>query len=397
MVSTIDGQGIYIENKLNDLIKDYGDEHINLYIQFYENIFPINLRKFFSFLHYEINYLFKYMNSRIKNGHYTAQESRKLIFLLNEIRVVQSNVRATKYDFDIHPYYQERIKELEFFLSESLGSTIPKGFEKISLLETEPMFELKSSFSVKRSDEKVFYPLKLIGEGSYATVYKYKDEIYNCFFVIKKARKDLTEKELKRFKIEFEEMKKLNSPYVLEVYRFNEKKHEYIMEYADETLEKYISKHNNTLNDNERIGLVKQILRAFIYISSKNVLHRDISTKNVLIKKYDGLNVVKISDFGLVKRLDSSLTSKNTEFKGSLNDRKLEIIGFDKYEIHHETFALTRLIYFVLTGKKTISDFKDNKILEEFTLKGISDNVNDRYSTIKELSLAFDKVASTFN
>jgi len=62
----------------------------------------------------------------------------------------------------------------------------------------------------------------VIGEGSYARVHKYKDEYYNRSFVIKKALKNFNEKELERFKREFEEMKKLNSPYVIEVYNFDE-------------------------------------------------------------------------------------------------------------------------------------------------------------------------------
>lgn len=51
-------------------------------------------------------------------------------------------------------------------------------------------------------------------------------------------------------------MKSLNSPYILEVYNFDE---------------------------------------------SKNLLHRDISTTNILVKQYDDANIIKIADFGLVK------------------------------------------------------------------------------------------------
>ena len=40
----------------------------------------------------------------------------------------------------------------------------------------------------ERLDE---FDIKLIGEGSYANVYKYKDSLYNCFFAIKKLKKAL--------------------------------------------------------------------------------------------------------------------------------------------------------------------------------------------------------------
>jgi serine/threonine protein kinase len=107
-----------------------------------------------------------------------------------------------------------------------------------------------------------------------------------------------------------------------------------------------------------RINLVRQVFRAFSCINSKGVLHRDISTTNILLKIYDALVVVKVSDFGLVKQKDKKLTSQNTEIKGILNDPKLEMLGFNNYEIRHETFALTRLVYFVITGKLRIEQHR---------------------------------------
>ncbi|XQF94187.1 protein kinase domain-containing protein (plasmid) [Pseudoalteromonas espejiana] len=50
-------------------------------------------------------------------------------------------------------------------------------------------------------------------------------------------------------------------------------------------------------------------------------MHRDISPKNILLKEYDDVAVVKIADFGLVKIVDSELTSENTDFKGYYNDQ----------------------------------------------------------------------------
>ena len=70
-----------------------------------------------------------------------------------------------------------------------------------------------------------------------------------------------------------------------------------------------------------------------------------------MLKIYDDAIVVKIADFGLVKLINSDLTSVNTQFKGYFNDPGLVVEGFDNYNILHETYALTRILYFVLTGK----------------------------------------------
>lgn len=60
---------------------------------------------------------------------------------------------------------------------------------------------------------------------------------------------------------------------------------------------------------------INQIFRAFEYIHENIGLHRDISTTNILLKKYDNdLLVIKVSDFGLVKLKNSTLTSDNMEY-----------------------------------------------------------------------------------
>lgn len=294
-------------------------------------------------------------------------------------------------EFDINEYYKGIIRKCNDFLQRSGGSQIPSGFEKINLIQIEPIFIIEKTVTVDNGNKEVMYPIKLIGGGSYAQVFKYKDEYYNKYFVIKRANSDLTEKEYERFKIEFEEMKKLNSPYVVEVYKFDDEKREYIMEYVDETIKEFISKNNTKLTKSDRQNIVFQILKAFEYIHSQDLLHRDISLTNVLVKKYEGLNVVKISDFGLVKTKESNLTSIDSEVKGSLNDPQLDVFGFKNYNIAHETYALTRLIYFVMSGRVKIDKFGDES-LREFVMRGININLDERYKDIDELRVAFRKI-----
>jgi len=134
---------------------------------------------------------------------------------------------------------------------------------------------------------------------------------------------------------------------------------------------KYIEKHNTSMDIGERKNIVNQILREFQYIHSKNLLHRDISPKNILLKLYEDVIVVKISDFGLVKIPDSQLTTVNTDFKGYFNDPSLIVEGFDKYSMVHETYALTRLIYYIMTGKTNLSDINGSDMCA-FVAKGLS-------------------------
>lgn len=210
-------------------------------------------------------------------------------------------------------------------------------------------------------------------------------------FILKRAKKELTDKEVARFKREFDVMNDLSSPYILEVYCYNPDKNEYIMEYMDYTLDGYIAAHNSTLTIVQRKGIAQQILRAFDYLHSKGHLHRDISPKNILIKEYDDTLVVKLSDFGLVKIPDSTLTTVNTEFKGYFNDPALVVEGFNTYGIVHETYALTRVIYFVMTGK-TNTEKITNQNLRAFVEKGLNPDKIKRFQNIRDMISAFKAI-----
>lgn len=183
-------------------------------------------------------------------------------------------------------------------------------------------------------------------------------------------------------------MKECQSPYVVEVYNFDNSKKEYTMEKMDDTLDKYIQENNTKLTFKERKHIGLQVLKGFSYIHSKNILHRDISPKNVLVKYFDDVNVFKISDFGLVKIPDSKLTAFDTKVKGYFNDPALETDNFKNYNILHEMYALTRLLAFVLTGKTNCNHFK-NKSIESFVNRGLHSNKKERYQNIKELRTAF--------
>ena len=185
-------------------------------------------------------------------------------------------------------------------------------------------------------------------------------------------------------------MKMLNSPYIIDVFSYNEINKEYIMEFMDSTLNEYILRNNTKLTYQQRMKICNQIIKAFSYIHSKDLLHRDISPQNILLKLYDDVTVVKIADFGLVRLPDSNLTSLNTEFKGYFNDPNLIVEGFDNYDVSHETYALTRLLYFVITGK-TRTD-KINKNLKPFITKGLDSNKERRFKSVNELNQAFQNI-----
>lgn len=383
----------YIESQYRELLScsQINAEYSDLYKSFRNQ----KLREILMTLHHDLVGLFRTMNERLPTGeheaHFWAEPSRDLIKRIEIIFSLVSSLKETPLAFQIDPYYLDLLTRCRDFLSSSGGSSLPPNMSKVELYYTLPIFLPLSSITISHKQQDFTFDLKLIGSGSYANVYKYKDTFYNRPFILKRAKKELTDKEVARFKREFDVMNDLSSPYILEVYCYNPDKNEYIMEYMDYTLDGYIAAHNSTLTIVQRKGIAQQILRAFDYLHSKGHLHRDISPKNILIKEYDDTLVVKLSDFGLVKIPDSTLTTVNTEFKGYFNDPALVVEGFNTYGIVHETYALTRVIYFVMTGK-TNTEKITNQNLRAFVEKGLNPDKIKRFQNIRDMISAFKAI-----
>ena len=383
----------YLESQYRELLScsQINAEYSDLYKSFRNQ----KLREMLMTLHHDLVGLFRTMNERLPTGeheaHFWAEPSRDLIKRIEIIFSLVSSLKETPLAFQIDPYYLDLLTRCREFLSSSGGSALPPNMAKFELYYTLPIFLPLSSITISHKQQDFTFKLKLIGSGSYANVYKYKDTFYNRPFILKRAKKELTDKEVARFKREFDVMNDLSSPYILEVYCYNPDKNEYIMEYMDYTLDGYIAAHNSTLTIIQRKGIAQQILRAFDYLHSKGHLHRDISPKNILIKEYDDTLVVKLSDFGLVKIPDSTLTTVNTEFKGYFNDPALVVEGFNTYSIVHETYALTRVIYFVMTGK-TNTEKIANQNLRAFVERGLNPDKSKRFQNIRDMVSAFKTI-----
>ena len=258
--------------------------------QLYENVGNINLRNYFSLIHHFLVEHLEMLNRRLPTRNNTrtfwADNSRALIYLIQSVESMKSNLKGTPLSFSLDGYYQKAFDEMLTWLRDSWGSIIPEHHPKYDVILVRPIFFLEKD----DGDQEVFgysYNRTLIGHGSYAKVFKYKDSFYDKEIAVKRANKDLTEKELERFQREFQTIKSLKSPYIIDVYRYDDNTNEYYMEYIPRTLKTYISENNQKLTTEEKVEICTQIISAFEYIHQKGLLHRDISPTNILVKEYE--------------------------------------------------------------------------------------------------------------
>ncbi|WP_258066878.1 protein kinase family protein [Arthrobacter sp. GMC3] len=333
----------------------------------------------FAVLHEGLNTHFENINGRAATTrHFWTQNSQDFLQLIKDLKEDLYTLKRAGVDAKLAEKYQLGIERCQPWLSPSGGSKVPEDFEPIEIIKYEQVLsETSSSVILKKQQSPV--GLKMIGGGSYANVYAYVDPDYGIKFAIKRAKRDTSARDLVRFRQEFDVMKALSFPYILEVYKFNETSNEYRMEFCDETLRDYIAKRNGNLNFSTRKRVALQFLYGISYIHSQGYLHRDISLQNVMMKVFgSGAVLVKLSDFGLVKDQASLSTHTETEMRGTIRDPQLE--NFKNYGVLNEIYAVGWLLSYIFTGRDGLSGLADEaaRVVQKCT----APDLTRRYSSV---------------
>lgn len=219
--------------------------------------------------------------------------------------------------------------------------------------------------------------LEYIGSGGFANVYKQK----STGKVVKKLNDDsiVSETIRSRFKREYEITKSIGDiSNIINVYEFDRNDYSYTMEHADKTLLEYV--RENELESDQKIQIIKVILGTMNKIHSRDIIHRDLSPKNVLLVD----NVFKISDFGLgkdLKQLHSHLTiltNNYGQYDYCAPEQREMLSDGDK---RSDVFSLGKLINFIMTGNPN----SVNHFLRSIVEKATNNNPNYRYQNAMEM------------
>jgi serine/threonine protein kinase len=101
-----------------------------------------------------------------------------------------------------------------------------------------------------------------------------------------------------------------------------------------------------------------QVLQGLVYLKNKKIIHRDIKPSNILLNKR---GKAKISDFGMSKKLTTSITCFNT-FKGTFHYMSPERIQGESHSFDSDIWSLGLTIAECCFGKLPFAESKQVEV-----------------------------------
>ena len=217
---------------------------------------------------------------------------------------------------------------------------------------------METNTSVKRIGNR-YLLLKEIGAGGMGVVYRAKDRLSGREIALKRVIPDIESLKLENtvqlddFRLalarEFKLSASLRHPNIVDVldYGFEDDRQPY---FTMELLEspKTILEAAQSLTQDERLGLIIQMLYALTYLHRRGIVHRDLKPANVLVT--DGQ--VKVLDFGLSmmhERHNPGDASDTTA--GTLAYMAPEVLTGSMGGIPGDLYAVGMMAYEILAGK----------------------------------------------
>ena len=234
---------------------------------------------------------------------------------------------------------------------------------------------------------------RLLGQGAFSKVYLAK---WRETFVVAKVIDPEFAKHKKTLVLrEIAIMSKLHHPNIVQFLGFIDDPFILVIEYISNGT---ISSNNRNFNKNQKLSIMKDILRGLAYLHNRrplSLIHRDIKPPNILIT---ASKMAKIADFGLSKfynmQVDIDSSNNNNSFVGTRRYMAPEIFnGLNSYNHKVDIYSAGILFYELLESKTYIpySSLKWfytskhlKKIISEFML---SEDPNNRYNALELVRL----------
>lgn len=229
-------------------------------------------------------------------------------------------------------------------------------------------------------ESKGFTNVKKLGEGGFGKVYLASHQSTEEEVAIKIILENVAEpdKDKKRFQREMQNIKFLDHPNLVEM-RYPDlwEDNFLIMEYCNGgSVADLLNKSDRKLPLERALEITFQALDGLHYLHNieipevqlskettqtvKGLVHRDLKPANILLSKVNGVETVKIADYGLSKAFDlagkSGITPSNKYGKKSVIGTyefmsRAQVFNFKYAKAEVDVWAMAASLYKMLTGK----------------------------------------------
>lgn len=219
-----------------------------------------------------------------------------------------------------------------------------------------------------------------LGSGTFGVVYLSKKDGRSEDFVTKVLRRDMMDMPDKKkyLQNEIEILQELKHPNIckLEEVKVTQKYYLLVMEYVNggslsKCLEQYKEKYKvSSFPEIIVQRIMRQVINAFKYIHSKNIMHRDITLENIMVnyttqKDKDDINLlnaqIKIIDFGVAIKgfgktvIGNPLTMDPRILKKYQNSRASVINEKLIYDLKIDIWSIGVICYNMIIGKNVFN------------------------------------------
>jgi serine/threonine protein kinase len=263
------------------------------------------------------------------------------------------------------------------------------------IITKEKLDNLSKQTKIPLIQETDFTFLNEIGEGTYGEVFLVENNSTSEQYAMKKIIcRDYTE--LIKHKKELELIFSLKHDNILKLLGIQFK-------YLDETtcliyvlMELAFNDWNNEIKrrtlakkyykEKELIDILKQLVKAFLFLQKKNIVHRDIKPQNILLFPN---NIYKIADFGEAKNIKNKAeqsTLRGSElfmspllYKGYKYNQKKVVHNPYKSDVFSLGFCI---LYTICLNIKVIESLREVNTIKDVmnTINKFNVNVNGKYS-----------------
>ncbi|MFK7778499.1 MAG: protein kinase [Gimesia sp.] len=197
------------------------------------------------------------------------------------------------------------------------------------------------------------YEIKeIIGQGGMGIVFRALDPKLNRIVAIKVMSPLLAvnPNARKRFLREAQAAAAVSHPHIVTIHAVNEAQLPYlVMEYVvGQSLQEKLDKEGS-LQVTEILRIGSQIADGLDAAHKQGLIHRDIKPANILLE--NGVERVKITDFGLARAVDDVTITKTGEVSGTPQYMSPEQATGDRIDQRSDLFSLGAVLYAMCTGR----------------------------------------------